>query len=155
MLPGLDDENAFAIHVSWVERDIGLLECVGSVNSQRTPSTSEISTSESDPEVNLVCPWGDEVRTSERRQEVVEGIFIRHVQHAESHLHLRLIAVEQVVHAEAEVHDVARRDARRVGHVVHREGRQTPAEMALDRATASCMSDGVRAADAYRNQLAR
>ena len=42
-------------------------ECVGGVNSQRTPGTNEISTSESDPKVNLVSPWGNEVSTSERR----------------------------------------------------------------------------------------
>lgn len=62
--------------------------------------------------MHLIRPRCDEVRAAETRQEVVQGLFVRQVDHGETDPHLRLAAVEHVVRSEAEIEDVPRSHAR-------------------------------------------
>ena len=64
--------------------------------------------------MDLIRTGRHEVRDAERGQEVVERLLVGHVDDAEAQADLRLVAVKQVVDAEAEVDEVPWRDARRV-----------------------------------------
>ena len=77
-----------------------------------------------DAHLHLIRARRDEVGAAERRQEVVERFLVREVDDAEPHAHLGLVAVEQVVDAEAEIEQMARRNSRRIGHIVFRAVRR-------------------------------
>ena len=74
--------------------------------------------SETDADLELHGPRRHEVRAAERRQEVVERVLVRQVDHGEPGADLRPARVEQVVHTDPEVEQVARRDAGRIVDVV-------------------------------------
>src|SRR5205085_11676769 len=74
----------------------------------RVPLLSERHT-----KLHLVSSGRHEVRARKRRQEVVERFPVRQVDHAEPQLHLRSRrGVQQIVHADAEVEQMPRRDSR-------------------------------------------
>ena len=59
-----------------------------------------------------------EVRAAERREEVIERFLVGQVDDAEPDAQLRAGRVEQIIHAEAEIEEMPRRDSRWVVHVV-------------------------------------
>ena len=77
-----------------------------------TPQISAQNDSKRHAEVDLIGARRDEVRSAERREEVVERFLVGQVDHAEPQRTFGSVAVEQVVDAEAEVErDVAARCA--------------------------------------------
>src|ERR1700722_12210525 len=63
-------------------------------------------------------PRGHVVGSAERRQEVVERVFVGDVDRGQVEVHLVMVSVEQVVLAYGRIEEVARLDARRVVIVV-------------------------------------
>jgi hypothetical protein len=76
--------------------------------------------SEGDAQMHLIRPRRDEMRAAERRQEVVERVLVGEIDDAEAQADLPLVAVEQVVDAEAQVDQVPWRDAGRVVDIIFR-----------------------------------
>ena len=67
--------------------------------------------SEMEAQLRRVCPWSNEVRPTEGRQEVVECGFVRQVDDGKSQTPLMVIAVKEVVIADGSVKQMSRRDA--------------------------------------------
>src|SRR5262245_57546201 len=87
------------------------------IGPQRMATLCPRFKSETDTDAHLVCARRDEVRAGERRQKVVQRVVVGHVQDTEAESHLRLLAVEQIVSAKAEVYDVSRRHSGRIVHI--------------------------------------
>src|SRR5262249_42842731 len=73
---------------------------------------------EVETQLHRLAPWRHEVRSAERRQEVVERFLVRQVDHRESQAPLVAIAAEQVVVADADIEQMSWRDAWRILVVV-------------------------------------
>jgi len=83
--------------------------------------------SETEAQLSLVAPWCDEMGPAKRGQEVVQRRFVGHVDDSEAQKDFVSVGVGQnVVHAQANVKQVSRRDARRVGIVILGPGRRNP-----------------------------
>src|SRR3979409_1054045 len=78
------------------------------------------NSSERDADMHLIRAWRHEMSAAECREEIVKGFLVRQVDDAETQAHLGFASVEEVVGTEAQVEQMARRSARRVGHIVCR-----------------------------------
>jgi hypothetical protein len=67
---------------------------------------------EVEPELRRVCPRRDEVRSTERGQEVVKGSFVCQVDGGQAQAPLEAVTVEQVVVPHTQIKQVARFYAR-------------------------------------------
>ena len=64
------------------------------------------------------CAWRHVVRAAERGQEVVERVFVRHVDCRQLQTNFVSVSVKQIIVSKGEVEDTSRRDTLRVVVVI-------------------------------------
>src|SRR6478609_9171302 len=76
------------------------------------------SPSKCDANLELDRPRRHKVRAAERGQEVVESLSVCEIDDGQAHTYLRSLAVQEVVHAQPQIQEMPRRDARRVADII-------------------------------------
>src|SRR5579872_557050 len=100
------------------------IRCFSRRSRRYCPSVCISGPSEVVAQLSGIRPWRNEMRSAERRQKVVKGDFVRHIDDREGQTDsLVTTGVENVVVSDREIEKAARTDARRVVIIILRPWR--------------------------------